>query len=495
MKYIDVFLNNTTMYRVVLYYLAGLWLIALGLSFMHLLPFTPLALIVSLLAFCIICICTNAIFAAVFGAPSNTESAYITAFILALIISPGKPFTDISFFFWAGVLAIASKYIFAIQKKHIFNPAAVAIAATALILNQSATWWIGTSLMAPFVLAGGLLIARKIQRFDLVFSFFVVSFATITWLALFNGQPLFTTLGRLMLNSPWLFFAFVMLTEPMTTPHKKFWRIVYGGLVGFLFAPQLHIGSLYSTPELALLAGNLFSYVVSPKSKYILTLTQKIQLTPDTYDFIFLSDKKVHFQSGQYMEFTLPHAKKDSRGMRRFFTIASSPTEHEIRLGVKFYAKTSSFKKALLALPPGGELIASQLGGDFVMPWSKKTPLVFIAGGIGITPFRSMIQYLIDKNQKRPITLFYSTRTSKDVAYKNIFDMAQKRLDIQTIYAYNDTQGPMNAELIKTYVPNCQDCVFYLSGPRAMVVHFKTMLKQMGVRSQQIKSDFFPGFA
>jgi len=114
----------------------------------------------------------------------------------------------------------------------------------------------------------------------------------------------------------------------------------------------------------------------------------------------------------------------DSRGNRRYFTIASSPTEKELRLGVKFYPNGSSFKKALASMNEADTIIASQLSGDFIMPSNKKKKLVFIAGGIGITPFRSMIKYLIDTKQKRDIVLIYSNRTKTDVIYKNIFDSA-----------------------------------------------------------------------
>lgn len=78
-------------------------------------------------------------------------------------------------------------------------------------------------------------------------------------------------------------------------PPSRKMRILYGGLVGFLFTPQVHFLSIYSTPELALLVGNLFSYAVSPKLKLLLTLKEKIQLAPDEWDFVFNPDGKVKF--------------------------------------------------------------------------------------------------------------------------------------------------------------------------------------------------------
>ncbi len=99
--------------------------------------------------------------------------------------------------------------------------------------------------------------------------------------------------------------------------------------------PTIHIGSIYSTPELALLVGNVFSALVNPKGKVILTLKENKQISDTTSEFIFSSNRTLPFLPRQYMEWTLPHEKTDSRGDRRYFTIASSPTEKDIRLGVK----------------------------------------------------------------------------------------------------------------------------------------------------------------
>jgi len=86
-------------------------------------------------------------------------------------------------------------------------------------------------------------------------------------------------------------------------------------------------------------------------------------------------------------------------------------------------------------------IIASQLSGDFVLPRNKRKKLVFIAGGIGITPFRSMIKYLIDKKEKRDIVLFYSNKKEEDIVYKNIFDEASKSLNLKIIYTLTNLEN------------------------------------------------------
>ena len=311
-------------------------------------------------------------------------------------------------------------------------------------------------------------------------------------------------LKQTLLDTPLAFFAFVMLTEPTTTPPTKNLRIIYGALVGILFSPYTHIGSFYFTPEMALIFGNIFSYAVSPKEKLVLELKEKIKSANDTYDFIFKSKQKLKFKAGQYMEWTLGHEHQDSRGIRRYFTIASSPTEDNVRMGVKFYPNASSFKKTILSLNPGDKIVAAQLAGDFTLPSNQHKKLVFIAGGIGITPFRSMIKYLLDSQEKRDIVLLYSNRTPADIAYKDIFDQAAKDLGIKTIYTVTDTpypndwrgeKGMVDEAMIKRLIPDYQDRVFYLSGPNAMVTAFENILDKMGMPAAHIKKDFFPGFA
>ena len=205
------------------------------------------------------------------------------------------------------------------------------------------------------------------------------------------------------------------------------------------------------------------------------------------------------------MEWTLKHSDVDSRGNRRYFTLASSPTEKDVRLGVKFYPEPSSFKNKLLAMSTGEEIIASQQAGDFVLPKDKNQGLVFIAGGIGITPFRSMIHYLLDIGEKRSITMLYSNKTVQDVAYKEVFDRAENELGIKTIYSITtNTESPIpppfllgqiSSELIVREIPDYKNRIFYISGPHGMVTAFQDILKLMGVKNKNIKVDFFPGFA
>ena len=150
----------------------------------------------------------------------------------------------------------------------------------------------------------------------------------------------------------------------------------------------------------------------------------------------------------------------------------------------------------------GDKIMAGQLAGDFTLPKDGSQKLAFIAGGIGVTPFRSMVKYFLDKNEKRDIAIFYANKTPQDVVYKDIFDQAEKRLGIKTIYTISknnssDWQGEtgyITEQMIKQKLPDYQDRTFYISGPRSMIDSFEQTLKNIGVKSTHIKTDFFPGF-
>lgn len=500
---IDNFLNKLTMYRLVFYCLLFLIGIALLFSLFGLMPFTFWDLLGSTIFLVAACIFINYICAQIFKAPTNIESVYITALILALIIAPNNVLAKLVFLSWAAVLAMASKYTLAISKKHIFNPAALSVALTSLVLGQSANWWVANLYLAPFTLIVGFLIVRKIKKYDLIAGFLLSALITISIFEILKGADVLTSLTKVLIYSPILFFAAVMLTEPMTTPPTKPLRLGYGILVGFLFAPQIHFGIFYTTPELALVLGNVFSYLVSPKQKLVLQLKDITKLSPDSFNFVFAAPQRLNYHPGQYLEWTLEHDRQDRRGIRRYFTLASSPTEPNLILGVKFYDQPSSFKKTLLGLKFNDQIIASQLAGDFTLPKNAYTKLAFISGGIGVTPFRSILKYLLDTNQKRDIIILNSNRNQADILYPEIFDQASRQLGLKIYYAltgnppsnWRGLTGPLTEQTIRQCIPDYQQRIFYLSGPHAMVKNYKKILSNLGIKKSKIKTDYFPGFA
>jgi ferredoxin-NADP reductase len=501
---IDKFLNGITMYRLALYYVAGLLIAAFVLGFFGLVPSDPTALAFSTVLVTLACWVVNRVLAAAFAVPANSESVYITAFILALVMAPvtAGDRAGMEGLLLASVVAIASKYLLAIARKHVFNPVAIGIAASAFLIDQPATWWVGGNLyLLPLVLGGGLLVVRKVQRFDMVGIYVLANVAVSLALSPLVDYP--RTLTDIFASSPLLFAGFAMLTEPLTAPQARLSRLVFGALVGGLSSTAVHFGDFYPSPELAFLVGNVFAYLVSPKGRLRLTLLAVEKTAAGCYDYVFRSSRKFDFEPGQYLDWTLAVRQPDDRGNRRTFTIASSPNEDVVRLGVKFYPRPSAFKRALLDMKPGDVIYGSQLAGSFTLPRDTTEKLVFIAGGIGITPFRSMIQDMLDRGETRPIVFFYGNNKVGDIAYGELLERASWELGLKTVYAVADGsaeganvhRGFIDQHLVKREVPDYLDRTFYISGPRAMVVRFQSILRDLGVKHSRIKVDFFPGFA
>ena len=130
---------------------------------------------------------------------------------------------------------------------------------------------------------------------------------------------------------------------------------------------------------------------------------------------------------------------------------------------------------------------------------------MLIAGGIGITPFRSMVKYLLDTRQPRPLVLLYANSIAADIVYEDVFRQAERELGMRIVYTLSDRQkvspvwtgrvGYIDAALIREEVPDYGRCLFYVSGPNAMVDATVAILRQMGIHSDRIRTDFFPGLA
>ncbi len=504
MNFIDRGLNHITMYRLVLYYLAGLLVVAFGFSFFQLVPTSPMDLLFSSSFILLVCWAVNRAFGALLRIPVNAESVYITAAILALIMPPvaWNDVTGMEGLALASAAGIASKFLLAFRRKHIFNPVAIGAIAPAFLLDQPATWWAGGNLaMLSFVIIGGLLVVRKVQRFEMMAAYVLAS--VVATLASASPEMYGEAAQQSFIYSPLLFAGFSMLTEPLTAPSSRWPGIAYGALIGALATPNMHIGEFYLTPEIAFVVGNIFAFVLAPHGRFKLTLLRVEELATGCYNFVFASNRKLPFKAGQYLDWTMHVDNADDRGNRRPFTVASAPNEHEVHLGVKFYNKPSAFKRSLLELREGDVIYGSQIAGDFTLPRNTDEKLAFIAGGIGVTPFTSMVKDMLHRNDRRSVVMLYGNNTMNDIAYADVFDRAERELGIRTVYAVADSKqaydnlhpGFIDAHLIKREMPDYRERTFYVSGPRSMVLKFKDELKALGVSRSRIKVDFFPGFA
>ncbi len=504
MNPVDALLNRLTMYRVVLYGLIATSLIGITMAFAGILPFGGVAAVVSFALIPAVGLAANRIFTWAFNATANTESAAITSLILFLILAPPANTREAIAIALTTVVAIAAKFLLAWKKRHIFNPAAIGAVILGLLGSGQATWWVGSAAMLIPVTLTGFLVVRKVRKLQVVGTFIVVGVATIMFASALRGFFTADLLPEIFLSWPIVFLGNIMLTEPLTMPGRHRQQFLYAATVGLLFGSQLHIGPVTMTPELALAAGNLLAFAVSPRQRMQLTLKSITRVATGTYDFSFTPDSRPTYLPGQYMEWTLEHHPVDGRGNRRYFTVASSPTEPEVHLGVRINDQgSSSFKAALLRMKPGDSMVAGQLTGDFVLPADTGRKLLFIAGGIGVTPFRSIIKHATDTNQHRDIVLLYVAGSPDAFAYSDVLAEAEKAVGLKVVRIVSGANppagwrgevGPVDTEKLKRLVPDFAGRRVYLSGPGAMVNAYRAVARKAGIPRSQIVTDYFPGF-
>jgi Na+-transporting NADH:ubiquinone oxidoreductase subunit NqrB len=251
-------------YRLTLYYLAAIMLAALALSALGIVHQPWMNLAFSTMVALSVCLGVNWAFARVFGARSNWESVCISALIIALIITPPMPsdLAAMGFLVLVSAWAAASKYMVAIDKRHLFNPAAFGAALMGIALHRTVSWWVGdNSVLLPLLMLGGALILTRLRYYEMLASFaLVVLGISVAHGNLSSFAGVTHAISMVGVHSMFCFFGLVMLTEPRTAPLGRWRQIVYGALVGLLFSPFTHIGNYYFTPEVALICGNLFTF-------------------------------------------------------------------------------------------------------------------------------------------------------------------------------------------------------------------------------------------
>jgi len=224
-----------------------------------------------------------------------------------------------------------------------------------------------------------------------------------------------------------------------------------------------------------------------------LTLIKKTTISRGVVAFKFSSGKKLDFKAGQYLRYELEHKDPDERGIFRFFTISSAPFEEYIMLTTRILEEGgSSFKKKLDSLDIGESLYAYGPMGEFVVGDSKQGSMLFIAGGIGITPFRSIILDLDHKGDIEDLRLLYCTK-DEPVPFKKEFEKIEKRRKGLSI-DYIKPPEICDIDVIKDRSSDFIERKVFVSGPIGMVQSLEKVLKSNGLGENDLKFDYFPGY-
>lgn len=232
-------------------------------------------------------------------------------------------------------------------------------------------------------------------------------------------------------------------------------------------------------------------------------IKEKREVAKGTLLVVFdLLGEELDFRPGQYFWVELldpPY--QDERGSRRHISAVTSPTERGV-IGLCTRLRESAFKRSLAELPVGAEVDVEQPKGDFVLPENASRPLVFVAGGIGITVFRSMLRYIAEEDLPHRVTLIYSNRDRESTPFlEELSELERARANVDVVLtmtedaSWNGETRRIGPELLRDHLADDLPSYAYLvAGPPAMVDAAVGTLHAAEVPEDRVLADRFSGY-
>lgn len=230
-------------------------------------------------------------------------------------------------------------------------------------------------------------------------------------------------------------------------------------------------------------------------TSYDVRLLHKKQVAEGTMEFTMEKPAGFEYRAGQYGDMVLPASTGlTGDNNKHGFSFVSAPFEDTLRMATRMRAG-SAFKQAAAKVPEGTMIQLLALWGDFTLHKNEKTPAVFVIGGIGITPVRSIIAQATHDRKPHKITLIYANRRRAQAAYMaELEQLAQQNPNFKLVPVYTDEQGYVNAETLRQAVPDIAAPRYYLSGPEGMVKAMRKLLVDVGADEDNIKTEEFEGY-
>lgn len=233
----------------------------------------------------------------------------------------------------------------------------------------------------------------------------------------------------------------------------------------------------------------------------------KEHLCSDIWELHFKKPLDFKFRAGQYLQLRLNLKHPDNRGSKRWFTISSAPTQEDITITTRLIEKHSEFKDDFFHLKPGNAITATGPHGDFLLPVDVNTSILWIAGGIGATPFISQMKFLLDNGiLSRDIVFIHGLRDLLENPADKVIRQCQKKMAKFSYFTviselsslpknYSGYKGYIDSKVIESIAPDFKKRQIYVSGPEPMVDSIKKILiKNLAVREKNIHQDWFPGY-
>jgi ferredoxin-NADP reductase len=238
-------------------------------------------------------------------------------------------------------------------------------------------------------------------------------------------------------------------------------------------------------------------------TEYRMRLKDKLHLGGDTTAFYFEKPPGFEFTAGQYVDITLINPPQtDPDGNTRSFSIASAPSEEHILVVTRI--RNSAFKRTLQDLPCATEVEMDGPFGSFALHRQPAKPAIFLAGGIGVAPFSSMILSAAIASLHHQLYLFYSNPHPQDAAFLNgLRKLERKILNFRLIPTMTEMSKPqlwagetgcICPEMLSRYLPRLQGPTYYLAGSPCFVANMSTMLKCAGIDESDMRCEDFVGY-
>jgi ferredoxin-NADP reductase len=234
-----------------------------------------------------------------------------------------------------------------------------------------------------------------------------------------------------------------------------------------------------------------------------MALTQRREIAAGTMSFYFEKPRGFSFKAGQYVSLRqIDPPETDAKGSTRTFSIASAPQEADVMITTRM--RDSAFKRVLKTMKLGATLTMEGSFGDLVLHGDADRPAVFLAGGIGVTPFRSIVISAAHAKLPHRLLLFYSNRTREDAAFLDELNELQNgnpnykliatMTEADKVGSWPEESGRIGKEMILRYVPDLTKPIFYVAGPPGMVLAMEEILRDAGVSSERIRTEEFFGY-
>ncbi len=223
----------------------------------------------------------------------------------------------------------------------------------------------------------------------------------------------------------------------------------------------------------------------------ITTKIKQIKKVADgTTEVVFDRPEDFEFLAGQYIEVAVPELKyPDSKGASRVFSIASSCGENFV--SIAFRDTGSGYKKTLIEMKEDSEVFLKKPAGFFTMPEDGEMKHVFIAGGIGVIPFLSMIRTMAEEGKNSKVSLLYGNRDMASSAYaKELRDLSSKSDNFSLDMIF----GRIDDEHIQRHAEDVDNTLWWIVGPPAMVIEIKHLLRALGINDDKIRIEEFIGY-